>query len=211
MKNILWWLLFIFGVITAIYFIPQVLTRTLNNENPTLTVISYSMYPTLNRGDLILVKGTTPEEIEVGTVVVFRHEKGLAVHRVVEIDGDKIVTKGDANPKEDDPITYDDIVGRVPSIGNSLLKIPLVGRIALFTGPPPPGDSAITVNLVQQISRYAWNPLGFSMLVLLPATLFMSSIYTDIMNALSVSHRRKHRRSKRLERIKKRWPHARIH
>jgi signal peptidase I len=210
MKNILWWLLFVFGVIATIYFIPQILTRTLNNENPTLTVISYSMYPALNRGDLILVQGTTPEEIEVGTVVVFRHAKGLAVHRVVEIDGDSIVTKGDANPEEDDPITYDDIVGRVPTIGDSLVKVPLVGRIALLTGPPPPGESATTPSLLQQIGRYAWNPLGFSLLVLLPAVLFMSSISNDIMNALSSSRRRKHLRSKRLERLKKRWPRARI-
>jgi signal peptidase I len=210
MKNILWWLLFVFGVVATIYFIPQILTRTLNNENPTLTVISYSMYPALNRGDLILVRGTTFEEIEVGTVVVFRHEKGLAVHRVVEIEGDAIVTKGDANPEEDDPITYDDIVGRVPAIGDSLIKIPLVGRISLLTGPPPAEDSATTVSLLQQIGRYAWNPLGFSLLVLLPAVLFMSSISGDIMSALSPSRRRKQRRSKRLERLKKRWPRARI-
>ena len=58
MKNILWWLLFILGVVAAIYVIPQILTRTLNSQNPTLTVISYSMYPALNRGDLILVKGS---------------------------------------------------------------------------------------------------------------------------------------------------------
>jgi signal peptidase I len=210
MKNILWWLLFVFGVIATIYFIPQILTRTLNNENPTLTVISYSMYPSLNRGDLILVRGTTLEEIEVGTVVVFRHEKGLAVHRVVEIKGNKIVTKGDANPEEDDPITYDDIVGRVPAIGDSLVRIPLVGRISLLAGPPPPEDSATTVSLLQQIGRYAWNPLGFSLLVLLPAVLFMSSISSDIMSVLSASHRRKRLRSKRLERLKKRWPRARI-
>lgn len=210
MKSILWWLLFVFGVVATIYFVPQILTRTLNNENPTLTVISHSMYPALNRGDLILVKGTTLEEIEVGTVVVFRHEHGLAVHRVVEIEGDTIVTKGDANPEEDKPITYDDIVGRVPAIGDSLMKIPLIGRIALLTGPPPAEDTATTVSLLQQIGRYAWNPLGFSLLVLLPAVLFMSSISNDIMNALSPSHRRKQRRSKRLERLKKRWPRARI-
>ena len=90
MKNILWWLLFVVGVAGATYAIPQILLRTLNSESPTLTVISYSMYPALNRGDLILVKEVTLEDIEVGTVVVFRHEEGLAVHRVVRLAGETI-------------------------------------------------------------------------------------------------------------------------
>ena len=209
MKNILWWLLFVVGVVTAIYFIPQFLTRTLNSEKPTLTVISYSMFPTLNRGDLILVKGTTPEEIEVDTVVVFRHKDGLAVHRVVEIRGQAITTKGDANPEADNPITYDDIVGRVPAIGDSLVKIPLVGRIALLTGPEL-SDTPAETSLLKQMGRYVWNPLGFTMLVLLPAVLFLSSFASDAMIALSPSRRRKQWRNKRLERLKKRWPRARL-
>lgn len=198
------------GVVAAIYFIPQVLHRTLNSENPTLTVISYSMYPALNRGDLILVKGTTPEEIEVGTVVVFRHKEGLAVHRVVKIRGDTITTQGDANPEADNPITFDDIVGRVPTIGDSLVKIPLIGRIALLTGPEP-SDTQAETSLLKQMGRYVWNPLGFTMLVLLPAVLFMSSFASDIMTALSPDRRRKQWRKRRLERLKKRWPRARIH
>ena len=209
MKNVLWWLLFVGGVVAAIYYIPQVLTRTLNSEEPTLTVISHSMYPALNRGDLILVKGTTPEEIEVGTVVVFRHAEGLAVHRVVKIRGQAITTRGDANPAADDPITFDDIVGRVPTIGDSLMKIPLIGRIALLTGPEP-ADTQAETSLLKQIGRYVWNPLGFSLLVLLPAVLFLSSISSDIMTAFSPSRRRKQWRRKRLERLKKRWPRARI-
>jgi len=209
MKNILWWIFFVGGVVAAIYFIPQVLHRTLNSENPTLTVISYSMYPALNRGDLILVKGTTPEEIEVGTVVVFRHKEGLAVHRVVKIRGDTITTQGDANPEADNPITFDDIVGRVPTIGDSLVKIPLIGRIALLTGPEP-SDTQAETSLLKQMGRYVWNPLGFTMLVLLPAVLFMSSFASDIMTALSPDRRRKQWRKRRLERLKKRWPHARL-
>lgn len=210
MKNILWWILFVGVVVGAVYFIPQVLHRTLSSEYPTLTVMSHSMYPALNRGDLILVKGTTPEEIEVGTVVVFRHKDGLAVHRVVQMRGDTITTKGDANPEADNPITYDDIVGRVPTIGDSLVKIPLIGRISLLAGPPPPDEAAAEAGTLKQIGRYVWNPLGFSLLVLLPAVLFLSSFAGDVMIALSPDRRRKQWRKKRRERLQKRWPHARI-
>jgi signal peptidase I len=210
MKNILWWILFVLGVIAAIWAVPQLLMRTLHSEYPTLTVISHSMYPALNRGDMILVKSTTLEEIQVGTVVVFRHADGLAVHRVVRISGDRIVTKGDGNPKEDNPITFDDVVGRVPTIGNNLVKIPLVGRISLMAGPPNPDEALEEVGTLQQVGRYVWNPLGFTLLVLLPAVLFFGSLFSDALLFLSPNRRRKQLRKKRLERFKKRWPHARF-
>jgi len=209
MKDLLLWLLFVVGVVGAIYAIPKVLADTLNSDNPTLTVISYSMYPALNRGDLIFVRGVTPQEIQVGTVVVFRHEDGLAVHRVVQLNGETIITKGDANLKEDNPITYDDIVGRVPSIGDSLVKIPLIGRVSLLTAPEP-SDSQAEANLLKQMARYVWNPVGFSLLVLLPAVLFLSSIAGDVVSAMSPARRRNRWRKKRAERLKKRWPRARI-
>ena len=209
MKSLLWWILFIVGVASAIYFIPKGLTYVLNSDSPTLVVISRSMYPALNRGDLILVKGVTPEEIEVGTVVVFRHEGGLTVHRVVRIRGESITTKGDANPKEDNPITYEDVVGRVPAIGNSLLKIPMIGRVSLISAPEPSGSQAET-NLLKQMARYVWNPIGFSLLVLLPAVLFFGSIAGDVKSVLSPARNRNRLRKKRLERITKRFPNARI-
>jgi len=209
MKSILWWVLFVGGVLGAIYAIPQVLIRTFNTSNPTLTVMSHSMYPALNRGDLILVKGTTREEVKVGTVVVFRHAEGLAVHRVVQTWGNNIVTKGDANPKEDNPITFDDIVGRVPTIGDTLVRIPLIGRISLLTGPPSPEEAAQTSTL-RQIGRYVWNPLGFTLLVLLPAVLFFGSLAGDIVSMLSPARRRHQWRKKRRERIKRRWAGARV-
>ena len=198
------------GVVGAVYAIPQVLLRTLNSEHPTLTVISHSMYPALNRGDLILVKEAAPEEIEVGTVVVFRHGGGLAVHRVVSIKGETITTRGDANPAADDPITYDDIVGRVPTIGDSLVKIPLIGRISLLTGPPPTDEQGEQAGMLRQIGRYVWNPLGFTMLVLLPAVLFFGSLAGDAITIMSPNRRRKQRRKKMVARLKTRWPNARI-
>jgi len=210
MKNILWWLLFVIGVVGAIYAIPKVLFHTLASESPTLTVISHSMYPALNRGDLILVKGVTLEELQVGTVVVFRHEAGLAVHRVVRIDGHWITTKGDANPKPDAPITYDQVVGRVPTMGDSLVKIPLIGRISLLTSSEAAEGQAAEANLLKQMARYVWNPLGFCLLVLLPAVLFLSSIAGDTITALSPARRRNRWRKRRTERLKRRWPHARI-
>ena len=90
----------IVGFHGAMYFV----SFALNTEKPLLVVISGSMQPTLNVGDIIVVKGFDPNEIKVGDIIVYhkpiRYEE-LNVHRVIEVyrnDG-KIffTTKGDAN------------------------------------------------------------------------------------------------------------------
>jgi signal peptidase I len=206
MKNLIFWLLFATAIIGAIYAVPLMLTKTLNSESPTLVVISNSMFPVLKRGDLIFIQGTSPEDIKVGEVVVFRHGAGLAVHRIISIQGEYIITKGDANIEKDQPITYEDIVGRVPGMGDGLLKIPYIGSISIMTShqmasPQDEEESIFTI-----ISRYVWNPLGFSVLVLIPATLFFSSIAGDVATALSPKRRFKQRRKQRLERLRRRRP-----
>lgn len=203
MKHVLLWLLFIIGVLGLIYVIPGGLKRVLNCENPTLTVISYSMYPLLTRGDMILVKGVTLPEIKVGTVIVFNHQNGLAVHRVVSVYGQTIVTKGDANTTEDTPITFDDVIGRVPNLGKGLWKIPLIGRISLL-GNTDTAEPAGESNPVQQFARYVWNPIGFSLLVVMPFILFFGSFAPDVIAVFNPAFKRKRLRARRLEKLRKR-------
>ena len=215
MKNLVLWFLFIIVVVGAIYAIPQVLKRTLSIDDPMMTVTSHSMWPVLKRGDLIFIKAVDYEDIRVGSVIVFRHEDGMAVHRVVRIDDYTITTKGDANMGEDNPITSDDVVGRVPTIGDRLVKIPFVGNIALWMNPettvsqeeqpaPEPGS------VLTQMGRYVANPLGFSLLILLPAVLIFSSVFMDIIARLSPKGRRTIRLRKRVERLEKLWGRARV-
>ncbi len=215
MKNLLLWFLFIFVVMGAIYAIPEILSRTLATDNPLLTVTSQSMWPVLKRGDLIFVKAVDFEDIKAGSVIVFHHGEGMAVHRVVKIEGQTITTKGDANVDEDNPITRDDVVGRVLTMGDRLFKIPFVGNIALWMNPetavsqegqpaPEPGS------VLTQMGRYVANPLGFSLLVLLPAVLIFSSVFRDVIARLSPKGRRTIRLRKRVERLEKLWGQARV-
>jgi len=91
-------------------------------------VLSGSMEPELKVNDVIVVCET--EDYAIGDVVVFQQSHDLIVHRIVDIDGDNIVTKGDANPSADAPITKVTIKGKVkghiPFIGVivNLLKTP---------------------------------------------------------------------------------------
>ena len=45
----------------------------------------------------------------------------LISHRIVRIEGDTLVTKGDANMSEDAPISFSQVVGRVA------LRVPYIG------------------------------------------------------------------------------------
>ncbi len=210
MKNLVIWILFIVVVLVSIWGIPGALKYFMNTDEPMMTVTSHSMWPVLNRGDLIFIKAVEPEDIEVGQVIVFRHGDGLSVHRVVNKGEWLITTKGDANLNTDNPIYYKDVVGRVPAIGNWLVKIPWVGNIAFFMNPKTEvsqdGEPAPEpVGILELMGRYLANPIGFSLLILLPAVMLFSSVIGDILCILNPRLKRIRQRQQRAERLEKRW------
>lgn len=77
-----------------------------------------SMAKTLNVYDIILVEIT--KEVEVGDIITFKKDNELITHRIMEINGDKLITKGDANNTEDEGITKDAIIGKVISVYSKL-------------------------------------------------------------------------------------------
>ncbi|MBN1368058.1 MAG: signal peptidase I [Dehalococcoidales bacterium] len=212
MKNVFSWALIIIIVAGAIYGIPLGLRAAMGVDSPMLTVISGSMWPQLSRGDVVIVKETSLAEIEKGTVIVFRHEGGLAVHRVVNINGNWITTKGDANSVEDDPIPYNDVVGRVPLLGEKLVKIPWVGNIALAMNPEasklgePPAPPA---NMGEALQRYVATPVGFVLIIVLPLLLLFGGLLVSLFARLLPHYNRRQRRQKLQQRLVKRWGEAR--
>lgn len=93
-------------------------------------VLSGSMEPTIGMDELIIVKAE--ESYETGDVVVYQSGRILVVHRIVHMDSQTAVTRGDANNAEDSPIEISQIKGRVtahvPHVGTlvRLLKTPAV-------------------------------------------------------------------------------------
>ena len=80
-------------------------------------VATGSMSNTIEIGDVILVKLIEPNEpVSENEIVVFTQDTKLVTHRIIKINGDQIITKGDANNKEDDPITRKQIIGKVVKI-----------------------------------------------------------------------------------------------
>lgn len=82
------------------------------------TVMSGSMQPELMVGDSIIVKEVN--EYTVNDIVTYKKDTFYVTHRIVSVDGDKVVTKGDANTSEDDPIDKKDILGKVVYKGKLL-------------------------------------------------------------------------------------------
>ena len=91
-------------------------------------VLSGSMEPAFSKGDLIIVKET--DEFDLNDIVVFESENSLVVHRVVGMGKDEVVTKGDANNTEDEPITRADVLGKV------IFHIPYLGTVISFLKTP---------------------------------------------------------------------------
>lgn len=92
-------------------------------------ILSGSMEPTLSAGDLVVIK--EQETYQEGDIVAYQYGTLGVVHRLIRIDGDIAITRGDANNIEDEAITLDSIRGKiiccVPKVGNviSLLKSPV--------------------------------------------------------------------------------------
>ena len=98
-------------------------------------VLSGSMEPELSVGDLIIV--VKEDAYAVDDVVVFQSGQSAVVHRIISIDGEDVVTQGDANNSPDEPISVFAIKGRVktaiPGVGYfiSMVKTPM-GTIVIL-------------------------------------------------------------------------------
>lgn len=82
-------------------------------------VLSGSMEDRLSVDDLVIIKAT--DDYAVNDIVVYQDGGSLVIHRIIEMDGDSVTTKGDANNTADEPIDKSQIKGvlifNIPKIG----------------------------------------------------------------------------------------------
>lgn len=114
--------------------------RLVGNEMPmpfgygAAVVLSGSMEPTISTGDLIIVK--EKPEYAIDDVVVFQDDGELIVHRIIAMEGEYIVTQGDANNAADAPVNIASVKGMmiaaIPYVGTfaNILKTP-IGTVSL--------------------------------------------------------------------------------
>ena len=77
-------------------------------------VESGSMSPTINVKDMVVVKET--DKIKKDDIITYNIDGSFVTHRVVEVQENKVIAKGDFNNYEDKTIPKDSIIGKVVKI-----------------------------------------------------------------------------------------------
>lgn len=135
MKKILKKITFaLFLLVSLTYLFIVISPKIFKNFYPfgirTAVVLTGSMEPTININDFIIVK--KPNNIEINDIVSYNDgkSKNETLHRVISINGNEVITKGDANNTADAPININQITGVY--IG----KIKILGSVISFITRP---------------------------------------------------------------------------
>lgn len=115
-KTLLRYIVFSFiGIVLGLFFYTQNAKGIVKDEMPMpfgygmSVVLSGSMEDRLSVDDLVIIKAT--DNYKVNDIVLFQEGNSLVIHRIIEIDGDTVTTKGDANNVADEPINKSQIKG----------------------------------------------------------------------------------------------------
>lgn len=101
-----------------------------------MVVLTDSMYPVIESGDLIILKTIEPEYVKKGDIINFFDPTGngttTVTHRVIEVTEDAtgslaFRTKGDANNTDDKALVPAENV-----VGIYETRVPNVGKVAMF-------------------------------------------------------------------------------
>lgn len=133
--NILIYIILIPILIYNISLIIQAVIKTSETPNflgiKTYVIISGSMEPNLQIGDIVIVKKVAQNELKQGDIISYRQGQSVITHRIAEVidkEGEvEYKTKGDNNNAEDSGIiSYEMIEGKV------VKHISQIGKIAII-------------------------------------------------------------------------------
>ena len=119
--------------IILIYNIILIIISSINGKD--FSILGYkayivntnSMEPTIEVGDIVIIKKVKAEKLNQGDVINFTQEGEVITHRITKIETEEkstqYITKGDNNNTEDTlKIKYEDIIGK------EILTIPQLGK-----------------------------------------------------------------------------------
>ena len=93
-----------------------------------LRVNGFRMLPTIWPGDIACVSRVVA--YRPGDVVLFSRKGRLFVHRVVEMSGGAVVTRGDSMLDADPPVALSDVLGRVEAIERGGSRVAMAERVS---------------------------------------------------------------------------------
>lgn len=98
----------------------------------TYTIISGSMKPEINIGDIVVVKEVSDNELRINDIVAYRNGQNVVTHRIVDMrnpNGEiEYITKGDNNNTTDDIVLTTEliegkVVKRIKYLGNVVILL----------------------------------------------------------------------------------------
>ncbi len=141
----------VLGVVLCVLFIPIIILNVVmivrsytdSEHIPSVfgvspvVVLSGSMSPAFEAGDMILIQKTDPYTLKVNDVICYLEEESAVTHRIMEIqqqDGTLLyVTQGDANNAEDaTPVSPEQVQGKYTGV-----RIAGAGEFAMFLQSTP--------------------------------------------------------------------------
>lgn len=130
--------LLVLVTLLILFLVYRIVSIKFFNKDITLRYTFYeiatgSMEPTLNVKDFIIVKES--DKYSVGDIITYKEDNSYITHRIIKINGDTLVTKGDANNSEDKIISKSEVIGKVVKIipkGGVIKEIILTPKI-IFT------------------------------------------------------------------------------
>ena len=109
---------FVIGVIAVIYNLFQVSILKKDYANffgyAIFEISTGSMSGTMEINDVIIVKIT--KDVHTNDVITFNKDGEIITHRIINEEGDNLLTKGDANNGEDAPIERNMVIGKVDRV-----------------------------------------------------------------------------------------------
>lgn len=137
-KNILKSIGYLFiGMLVALCVYTFIMTDILKKDYANVFGYTYfvvatgSMSGTIEVNDVVIVK--LGNEAEVGDIITYKTEDGAFItHRVVKEIGSQLITQGDVNNTEDEPISKDDMVGTVEMVISPSFVLKLIAVILII-------------------------------------------------------------------------------
>ena len=118
-------IIFVLGIIAIIAVWTTVQLNVQNKEY--VNIFGYSIFstktgsmsPTMEIGDIVIVK--IGEDTKEKDIITYKKDNEFITHRIIKIDGNSVIAKGDNNNTQDEKITKDAIVGKVVFIMNNVV------------------------------------------------------------------------------------------
>ncbi len=152
----------VFRTFAVLGFVVLLLLLAFTHKLFWAVVVSDSMYPTMKRGDIILVQAIHIDP-HVGDIIMFKRPDSYLpiTHRVLKIQGDLIYTGGDSSGPDPWVITKKDVIAQAVMIEGKPIVIPGVGKYFILNAQElrsigPFGEEYMFYkNLVKAFKNYA--------------------------------------------------------